>query len=413
MKRNYAMFLTSLLACGAMAQWQHMGLEGYSSTTGGVQVLDGSIYFHSAENSGTIYRSDDEGATWNPLQFATDGQSWKYRSFKRFQYVNHGTREAGPQGIYRKDTVTDEKVDLNWVITNFEMMDDGRLVASTGIGGANSIILSDQNGDAWVPGFPSGPDVHARLIGRDGQGRLLVQAFAENVQNDQDVGLFRSSDSGDSWERISDVKHDLAGASSNGDHSIYATNGLRILKSPDDGEKWSVLSVDFPYLGLTGSRIFNMGGGHLFFMCHEEGATTQGNLYQSLDHGTSWSPVEEEISQHLIFNMARDASGHVYAATNNGVYRLNSVEAVSIRDTAPAVTIHAYPVPTPDKVVVNAGGAMITELRMYDASSREVLFKPNVDKPAELLRVGHLSPGVYIVRAVTGKGIATTNVVVE
>lgn len=413
MKRNYAMILGSLLATASMAQWQHVGLEGMPSTLGGVQVVDGSVYFHAAGEDGRMFRSADMGNTWEPLRYANEGQSWKYLSIKRAQFVVHGTKQEGTQGLYRRGINDQAWQDQGISVHDAEVAAD-RLVASTGEHGAHAIILSDENGTTWTAGSPSGNEAYARLIGKDGAGRLLVQAYVvgNSLTDDSEVGLFRSVD-GDEWERVSGIKHDLTGASANADGSIYSANGLRVLKSTNNGEKWAVLSVDFPYSGLTGSRIYNMGGGHLFFMCHQEGATLQGNLYQSFDHGSSWAPVEEEIAQHLIYNMARDGNGNLFAATSNGVYRMELAVATSVGEVKPAVAVHAYPVPTSDNVIVNAGGAMITELRVYDMSSRELLMVPNVDKPAELLHVGHLSPGVYLLRAVTRKGIATTHVVVE
>ncbi len=413
MKRKYAMILGSVLATATMAQWQHVGLGGISSTTGGVQVADGSIYFHSAEQNGTIYHSSDMGATWAPLRYDANGLSWKYHGHKRTQYVNYGSKQEGTKGLYRMLDTDDVWIDLNTVVRDFDVLDNGRILASTGTSGTGSIIMSDQLGSSWVPSFGSDADVKARLIGRDGQGRILVQAYSDVTTIDEGVGLFRSTSNGDSWQRINPIKHDLTYASANADHTLYASNGLRVLRSFDDGEKWTTLSVTFPYASLTGSRVFNMGGGHVFFMCHEQGATVQGNLYESFNNGDNWTLVDEEISQHLIYNMARDNEGNVYAATDNGVYRLHLAVATSVNEVKANVAIHAYPVPTSDNVIVNAGGAMITELRVYDASSREVIFKPNVDKPAEMLHVGHLSPGIYILRAVTNKGIATTTVVVE
>ncbi len=294
MKRNYVMILACALATGTMAQWQQMGLEGMSSTSGGVQVVDGTVYFHPGEDQGTIHRSDDMGVTWQILHFADESRSWKYLGNKHTQYINYGTMDTGPHGLYRKMELQDSFTDLGATITDFDVLDNGRVVASTGSAGEGSIIVSDQYGEAWVSVFPSTGNVQTRLVGRDGQDRLLVQAFVETSENDLDLGLFRSSDSGDSWDRINGIKNDLTGASANVDHSIYCSNGLRILKSMDDGEKWALSSVDFPYAGLTGSRVFNMGGGHVFFMCHEPGMTNGVNLYQSLDFGVSWSPVEEE-----------------------------------------------------------------------------------------------------------------------
>lgn len=414
MKRNYAMILGSLLATASMAQWEQVGLEGVPSTLGGVQVVDGSVYFHAAQDNGIMYRSPDMGATWEPLRYAQEGVSWKYLGIKRARVVVHGEKEKGAQGIYLLGSSMDSWQELGIFVNNAEATHE-RLVASTDQRGSYAIIVSDENGTTWSPSSPVSGDVEVRLIGKDGQDRLLAQAFSDgnHAVNDPEIGLFRSADGGDTWERISAEKHDLTGASAHADHSIYASNGLRILKSTNDGAKWAVLSVNFPYSGLTGSRIYNMGGGHLFFMCHQQGATVQGNLYESLDHGSSWTPVQEEISQHLIYNMARDAHGNLFAATSNGVYRMELAVATSVDEVKPAVAVHAYPVPTSDNVIVNAGGAMINELRVYDMSSREVLMVPQVNKPAELVHVGHLSPGVYLLRAVTRKGIATTHLVVE
>ncbi len=414
MTQKYAVILASMLATGTMAQWQQVGLWGEVPTTGGVQVEQDVVFFHPASDKGMVFRSEDQGATWQQIRFADQGDSWKIIPHHGVDFINGGAHQAGPSNLFRHVLGDNAWVDLNVDILNFEVVGEGRVVACAVHNGQTAILISDESGSQWDNGFPLPEQLQVRLIGKDGQGNLLVQTYGDPAPDGELPGLYRSTDLGATWTRISDVRYDLTGASAHADGSIFASNGLRVLRSKDNGVLWEVVAVNFPYSTFTGSRVYNMGGGHLFFMCHEPGATPGHNLHESFNYGNTWSPVDYEVAQRLVFNMARDSKGSLYAATDNGVFRMDPAPVVAgVPEADPGVRVYAYPVPSSDNVLVNTGGELMRELRLYDAAGHEVAFIPKVGKPAYLLAVGHLPAGMYVLRATTAKGNSTAQVVVE
>lgn len=414
MMRQYALVFTALIASACMGQWQHVGLPGKASTLGGVQTIDRVVYFHAKENAGAVYMSRDRGFSWGLVHYAPEGDSWKYAEQDGTTLVNFTIGEGQPRTLtYQPPTSPDWEV-MQETVRDFMAIDPNILVAVVENQGQSAVRVSNLDGSNATIVFQPVAHMQVRLVGQDGQGRILVQTYTDDVDLAGQAGLYRSADNGFSWQHISDIREDLTGASSNADHSIFASNGLRFFRSFDDGANWEMEPVSFPYMGLTGSRVFNVGGGHVYFMVHEPDATNKCYLFESFDSGKSWHEVNEGISRHLVYGMARDEDGTLYAATSNGVYRLDVPSVVaSVQEPGTAVKVFAYPVPARDHVIVNAGGAMITEVRMYDATGKEVMFLHNSDRPAVKVAVDELPTGAYLLRTVTNKGIGITRIVVE
>lgn len=82
------------------------------------------------------------------------------------------------------------------------------------------------------------------------------------------------------------------------------------------------------------------------------------------------------------------------------------VEALPVR-------LHVYPDPACDQVVINAGGAPLLDVRVFDLDAREVIMRRGLGIPAEILQVGDLPSGTYVVRVKTATGVGTSRLVVQ
>jgi hypothetical protein len=88
-------------------------------------------------------------------------------------------------------------------------------------------------------------------------------------------------------------------------------------------------------------------------------------------------------------------------------------EGPGTNNWAPAVRLHAYPDPACDQVVINAGGELLRDVRVFDLEAREVIARRGLGIPAELLNVGQLPSGTYFVRVKTDTGVGTTRLIVQ
>ncbi|MCO6482403.1 MAG: T9SS type A sorting domain-containing protein [Flavobacteriales bacterium] len=413
MIREYALAISAMLATASMAQWQHVGLAGRTCTTGGVQAIGSDLYFHVKNDGGAVFHSPDGGINWDLVQYGPSGDSWNYARRGDFEYVNFGQGSGKPEWFTHRQPGGAEWVVQEGAVADFILLDGGTIVSMVMSGGQSVIRTSALDGSGAATSFQPADGLRVRLVGLDGQGRLLAQVYGAAGMEDPAIGLYRTADHGQSWEQISNIAYDLTWATAASDHSLFASNGLRVLSSMDDGATWEVLSVSFPYATLSGSRMFNLGGGHVYFMCFEPGNTNKHNLYESFDHGKSWHSVPDPVSDQLVFNMARDASGNLYAATDNGVYRLDAAAVTSVQEGGAALRVHAFPIPACDQVVVNAGGEIIKALQVFDAAGRQVEDRPNVGMPADRLNVEQWPGGAYLLKVWTSKGMATTRIVVQ
>lgn len=413
MIREYALAISAVMATGALAQWHHVGLAGRTCTTGGVQADGTTLYFHVKNDGGSIFRSSDGGTGWDQVQYAVSGDSWKYQRRGGYEYVNFGQGSGKPELFTQKQPGDSEWTVQGGTVADFILLDGSTIVSVVTSGGHSQIRTSALDGSGAATAFQPAGDLQVRLVGLDGQGRLLAQVYGTAGAEDPAIGLYRSADQGHTWDQISNIAYDLTWATAASDHSVFASNGLRVLCSMDDGATWEVLSVSFPYATLSGSRMFNLGGGHVYFMCFEPGNTNKHNLYESFDHAKTWHPVPDPVSDQLVFNMARDASGNLFAATDNGVYRLAATAVTSVQESGMAVQVHAFPIPAFDHVVVNAGGEIIKALQVFDAAGRQVVDRPNVGMPADRISVEQWPGGTYLLKVWTNKGTATTRMVVQ
>ena len=91
----------------------------------------------------------------------------------------------------------------------------------------------------------------------------------------------RSSDGGESWNRMSNVGFQYAFNSIN-ENIIYAVNGNNVIISNNRGLNWDILKTFAESLGIIKSTPIN---DKVLFLL------TLNNLYRSLDGGNNWDRI--------------------------------------------------------------------------------------------------------------------------
>ena len=134
-------------------------------------------------------------------------------------------------------------------------------------------------------------------------------------------GLFRSTDSGSSWEKLDEQQsgkrfHDML--INQNDDIFISTYTLGILRSTDDGYTWNLMSKGLEDVDV---RRLSIGkDGHIFVSTYFD------YVYRSVDNGANWVQSKNGLVP-LVHVISADDSGNVFAGTSGGVYR--SVDSVT------------------------------------------------------------------------------------
>jgi photosystem II stability/assembly factor-like uncharacterized protein len=122
----------------------------------------------------------------------------------------------------------------------------GKVVA---IAGRNTVAVSVSGGESWLPTKTLDADFSINSVAVDSTGDVWLAAR---------TGLFRSTDAGDTWKKVSSLRlADIQAVRFDDDyHRVLVTSGLsiNIFESTDNGRNWNAIS--------TGWRIRNLYVAH-------------------------------------------------------------------------------------------------------------------------------------------------------
>jgi len=111
----------------------------------------------------------------------------------------------------------------------------GKVVA---IAGSNMVAVSVSGGESWLPSKPLDPEFAINSVAVSSSGDIWLAAR---------TGLFRSTDAGDSWKRVSSLR--LANIQTvqfdDDNHRILVTSGssTNVFESGDNGKTWNAISA--------------------------------------------------------------------------------------------------------------------------------------------------------------------------
>jgi len=150
-----------------------------------------------------------------------------------------------------------------------------------------------------------------------------------------DVGLFRSTDGGESWSFNSVWGHDLAidPISPNRVYRVGPHSGGWLYRSEDAGDTWIPITATFPITQTSGRncsapyRLFAIPGTVYASACGRDGG--ESGLIKSEDYGDTWEPLMGGITDTQVTELAfhptnpltmylGTASGNIFISHNGG-----------------------------------------------------------------------------------------------
>ncbi len=363
-----------------------------------------------------LYRSPDRGATWRRLDlaFAPRGLSDLHLDAAgRLFAVPDRCFDAGcaPSGVYRS-------LDggLTWAATALTLPttgSPGRL--ASGPGGAlwalfvtRALYRSLDGGETWHL-MSTAPHSKTLAVGSD--GTLWVGS------DQPEVSVARSTDGGATWQTALAPSPGLRTGA-----LVVARDGAVIVgvsgfgyRSADAGQTWTTISFGFaqPFYELD---VLRRGPDGSLFAGADRGAP----VLRSLDDGQTWAPVADGLPEtEYAIDLALGADGVLWAALGRGgLFRTTAstvvADAPGRLDVPLALTIAPNPARAGAAVTLTLDAAPDLNVSVFDALGRRVLLLhdgPVASGPLTL-RLGALPPGVYVVRATSGRDAAARRLVV-
>ncbi len=233
--------------------------------------------------SGGIFKSVDDGTTWLPIfddqMNLSIGDMAIAPSNESIIYVGTGEANAG-----------------------------GGSLAYDG----NGVYRSNDGGDSWIHlGLDSIGSVGKVVINSKDPDNCFVGAMGYLFENNNDRGVYRTSDGGNSWENVLFINDstgviDMAIHPANTD-TIYAATWERvrrvdrrsyggpssgIYRSIDGGDSWQELTNGLPASsGRIGIAISESNPEILYAIYAADPSGNIQGLYKSIDDGNTWSSI--------------------------------------------------------------------------------------------------------------------------
>ena len=199
-----------------------------------------------------------------------------------------------------------------YIVDNLVIDRSGRLWAACwGLWGGGVIAVSDDGGRSWSRRDKGLDDFSVRAIAVDSHDSDFVIAGGL-------TGVYRSTDSGDTWEKISTQENVESLAIDPRDHDrIYVGTWRQGIRTDDGGKTWALVNngmvLDTDMFGIT----INPENPDDIWIA------TCGWVYNSPNRGDNWTRFRDGFDNRRIHEVEIDPCDHdtLYAGSVAGLYR--------------------------------------------------------------------------------------------
>lgn len=270
--------------------WEFAGPLNIGGRITDIEIpVDNANTYYVGAASGGIFKTTDGGANWQPI-------------FDEMEMLSIGDME-----------ISKNNSDVIWVGTGEPNSGGGSLVYD-----GDGIYKSGDAGVTWQSkGLPNIGSVGKVLIDPTNEDVILVAAMGPLFRNDENRGVYRTEDGGDTWEQVLFVS-DITGAI---DMAIHPTNGdilyaamwerMRrpeatvfggatsgLYRSTDGGDTWNEMTNGLPSAANEKGRIsiaISQSNPDVLYARYANAAGSIQGVYRSQDGGDTWQ--EQNSSQ--------------------------------------------------------------------------------------------------------------------
>lgn len=321
--------------------WQKKGLNGFS-VLGFIAIEPDSIY--AAIYGGGVHLSYDNGNTWTSINDSLSNLNSTCIRIDNKKNLFVGTRGGG---VFFRQFGAATWVSRNVGLPNHNIrclainsggtaivgIDSSKLFRSTDSGltwspsstGLTNIwtnsLISNEDGDFFVAteaGVYRSTDDGLSWIGTNNG---LTNIFVSGVYASPDQrifaatsggGAFRSTDNGNSWNRIINIGDGRSFVVTKPNHILHGSNRYGLFSSTDDGDTWDL--VGLPVVRV--SEMFAHKSGSIF--ANHVGS---GNIYRSSNKGDSW----HYSAGFGVSRFATNRTGVIYAGSGGGIFQSTDI----------------------------------------------------------------------------------------
>ena len=267
-------------------------------------------YFISGNSANGVWRSDDNGGTWQ--QKNTGGIMQSYQLLQAAAYLMN----IGPAGIRSSINNGD-----TWQ-TLFDPPDlsEPRAIAYDGVqlylGTTTTVYWSSDFTGGWTPPItPPGAFITGLIQDPAALGTVYASSFTG--------GMFKTTDGGQNWAAINtglasvdcqcvDIK----------DGVLYCgTNTTGAYKSTDGGATWNAINTGFLVSNITSIKAKTA----LIVIA----GTQAGGVYITIDGGTTWTPQNTGLSGFGADQTKAWFGTHIFSGTTDGFFITDFVNNIS------------------------------------------------------------------------------------
>ncbi len=164
-------------------------------------------------------------------------------------------------------------------------------------------FLQRSGSGLWMPMYTNFPQKMVRTVFETG-GAAFIGC---------DTGLFKSTDSGKTWQRVYSGGWVMKMVESNG--VLMATSQSGIIRSSDGGENWENVISE----GGVGIAIERIQGGFAAITCNTRSETRR--VRTSYDGGKTWQPIDADLPASLYIASITEAGEYLFCGHPVGIYR--------------------------------------------------------------------------------------------